>query len=415
MAARLTQTPPRLTAIKGKRQHWGRRLDKFRVRHRLSVRDLVEVIGDALKKTAVHDLLSGKTNPRMDSVVKATIAGRLRIWLREVRQVRDIEIEKEMLAIFYEPICKEDQEVELVLTQRTRLTPEAQKHFGLRRDPFTGDPQGHQEIFTTPYFDKIVAQVEDAINYQHFVAVIGDIGAGKFILKRRVEKACDNSNGKMRLLWPKFPNMEAVHSGSICSFILREFEAQGSHDRVLRASRVEKLLESLASQGVRVALGFDECHRLDPRLLTALKNFYEMGGGFDRYLGLILLGQPKFRNTLNLAEFREITERIDVIQLGFQDKKNPNLGRYSWDYVAHRLKCAGGNADRQIDREVVTRLAKIANTPQALGNLCNAALNEAAELNERKVHISVLKAASRDGGPLAGMDGEVNIRAARSA
>jgi type II secretory pathway predicted ATPase ExeA len=422
MAARLTKLPARRTALKGKRQHWGRRLDKFRVKYNLSERDLVEVIGDALKKSAVHNLLSGQTNPRLDSVIKTTIAARLRIWLRQKKRMREVQIESEMLAIFHETTCQEDQEVESVLTQRTRLTPEAQKYFGLRRDPFTGDPQTCKDVFTTPHFEKIVSQCEDAVNYQHFIAVLGDSGGGKRNLTRLLEKACDESDGKMRVIWPDFPNMEVVNSGSICSVILKEYEERVPHDRLLRVRRVKKLLESLSDQGKRVALGFDECHRLDPRLLTALKNFYEMGsGGFVRYLGLILLGQPKFRNTLNLPEFREITERIDVIQLAFENKKTPNLGRYTWDYVAHRLKIAGAEADRLFDREVVNRLASFANgnTPQALGNLCNAALNQAFEikvLNDaspklRKVHMGVLKA--NEDLKRALEQGEPKVRAAR--
>jgi hypothetical protein len=42
-------TPPRLTTLKGHKQHWGRRLDEFRVAYGLSERDLVAVIDPAAK------------------------------------------------------------------------------------------------------------------------------------------------------------------------------------------------------------------------------------------------------------------------------------------------------------------------------------------------------------------------------
>jgi type II secretory pathway predicted ATPase ExeA len=79
---------------------------------------------------------------------------------------------------------------------------------------------------------------------------------------------------------------------------------------------------------------------------------------------------------LRNVEFREITERLDIIHL-------PNLGRHAWDYVAHRIKVAGGNAEKLFDRDVVARLAEIGPTPLSIGNLCNTALLKARSLARR--------------------------------
>src|SRR6266496_4699915 len=402
MAARLTKLRPRLTAVKGNRQHWGRRLDKFRVKYKLSERDLAGVIRNVLGKSAVHDLLSGENAPRRDGVVKPVIAAHLRTFLREKKNLGRLEIEREMLEIFHEPVCETDREVESVLTQRAVLPRAAQIYFGLRHDPFSSDPQNRREVFSTSQLDRIAGQIEDAINYQGFIAVIGDIGAGKSLLKRRVVQSCLDSHGKMQILWPEFMNMELVHSASIASFILRKFGQSTPRDRIQRADRLKEILGNLSEEGVRIALGFDECHRLDPRLLTALKNFWEIGsGGYDRYLGLVLFGQPRFEITLRNNDFREITERLDIIHM-------PNLGEHAWDYISHRLKIAGANADKLFDRDSITKLAEIGSTPLALGNLANAALIKAHQLNEKKVHIGVLKAAGL-------VDNEPRIRAARRA
>lgn len=386
MVARLTRIPPRLTAVKGNRQHWGRRLDKFRVKYELSERDLVEVLGGTLKKSAIHDLLSGECAPRMEDVIKPTIALKLRQFLKDKHKKGSLHTEREMLEIFREPICT-NKETQPVLTQRTVLPKPAQNFFGLRFDPFTVDPRSRAEVFTTPVLDRIAGQLEDAINYQQFLGVIGEIGAGKSLLKRRIVDSCLNSRGKMQILWPEFMNMEKVHSGSIASFILRKFGQTSPRDLVMRADRLKEHLASRSEEGIRIALGFDECHRLDPRLLTALKNFWELGsGGYDRYLGLILFGQPRFESTLRNAEFREITERLDIIHM-------PSLGRNAWDYVALRLKIAGANAEKLFDRDVVNQLAQIGNTPLAIGNLCNLALKNAHQMQQKKVHAGVLTAA----------------------
>lgn len=85
----------------------------------------------------------------------------------------------------------------------------------------------------------------------------------------------------------------------------------------------------------------------------------------------------------------------------------PLLGRRAWDYVAHRVKVAGGNAEKLFDRDAIAKLAEIGSTPLALGNLANSALLKAQPLSEKKVHRGVLTAA----GLLNG--GEPHVRAIR--
>lgn len=392
MAAKLTKLPPRLTVVKGNRQHWGRRLDKWRVKYGLSLRDLVAVIDNTIGKSALHDLVSGNCAPRMEAVIKPIIAGRLRQYLKTTHKKSSLEIEQEMLEIFHEPVC--DKETEPVLTQRFELSKSAQKYFGLNFDPFNPDrlPKG-DEVFSNAPLDRVFRKLEDAVNYQGFVAIIGEVGSGKTEMQRRLARSCDDSKGKQVILWCEEFNIEQMHSGSIAGFILRKFDQKVPQDRMMRAERLKEMLAGLSDAGTRVALGFDDCHRLDPRLLTALKRFWELGsGGYTRYLGLLLFGQPKFKITLQSAAFREITERLNIIQLPmFSDKGSKALD--AWDYVTIRIKVAGGNAEKLFDRTVITALAETGPTPLALGNLCNAVLLKARELEEKKVHKGILTAA----------------------
>ncbi len=376
MATRLTKLPPRLTAVKGNRQHWGRRLDKFRVEYGLSERDLVGVTDGTLQKSAIHNLLSGKCNPRLEAIVKPIMATKLREYLREKHKKGAIEIEREVIKIFHEPVCTEEEEP--VITKRQELSRDAQKFFGLKRDPFDpNDPRRRSEEFTYPALDKIAAQVEDAIRFQAFRAVIGGIGSGKSTLRRRIEEMVKDSNGKLVLLWPKFYSMDKVHSRSIVTYLLHHFEKRVPQDLLARAATLENLLADLSERGIRVAMGFDECHRLDKNLIVALKNFWELGsGGYDRYLGIVLFGQPSFEATL--LEHREITERVSIIRM-------PGLGKQANSYLTHRLQIAGGRLEKLFEPAAISRLIKLADTPLGLGNIANAALTQAYELSERQV------------------------------
>jgi type II secretory pathway predicted ATPase ExeA len=351
---------------------WGTGLAAFRVRHGLSFVSLADACslgGEWISKSSVDRLCRGTCEPRFVDRLRPSILRSLRIYLEGLKQT-PAQIELELRSIF----CK--QEMDNMLTNRTELPREAQQFFGLKTDPFR-PPENSKEEFTWPALEKIARRVEDAVAYQGFLAVIGDIGTGKTLQKLRISNAVKNSDGRLRLFWPKFYNMDRVHSGSIVSYLLRELGQREPRDMVSRAAKLEKVLGELSEQGIRVALGFDECHRLHETLIVALKNFWEAGsGGYDRYLGMVLFGWPRFEDML--LNHREIAERISIVRM-------PTLSRQASSYLEHRLGAAGGRLEKLFDSAAVSRMTKLTDTPQALGNVANAALLKAFELNERKV------------------------------
>ncbi|MBD0370290.1 MAG: AAA family ATPase [Pyrinomonadaceae bacterium] len=375
---------------------WGMRLDAFRRHYRLSYDTIADICGrdrawGISRSTFQRISAGGQKDSRFAARIKPLAAEGLRRFLTQKGRTTE-EIEAELSLIF------DDQEIEM-FAQRTTLKEEVLHFFGLKRDPFTGDPRSAEEVFTTRQLDKIAEQIEDAINYQGMLAVIGDIGSGKTILKRRTMETVKKSDGKMRLLFPEFFNMDRVHTGSISAFFLRAFGQRMPHDLVARAEKIRDILEEQSTSGVRVALCFDECHHLDDRVLTALKNFWEMGsGGYDRYLGIVLFGQPQFKFRLQEEDFREIFERLEVVEM-------PNYKKCAYDYLKHRLKFAGGDIDRLFERKAIDILARQVDTPLALGNLANVALLKAYIVGQKKVLAAFLN----------DPDDEPRVRAIRQA
>lgn len=370
--------PSDLKSVKKNPNSWGKRVDEWRLQQvpSLSVRDLAGICQNRIGKTTVHRICSGGLDTRMEALVKPIIAESIREFLR-IKGQSALEIEQTICAIFSDPTNR-IQETMPVLTQRSDLSREAQQFFGLKRDPFDPqEPRTRQDEFSAPALDKIARQVEDAVNYQGFLAVIGGIGSGKSIQKRRICETAKQSADRLRIFWPKFYNMDQVHSGSIVTFLLHELGQSEPRDKVSRAAKLEKVLAELSEQGVRIALGFDECHRLHKNVIVALKNFWEAGsGGYDRYLGVILFGWPLFEDIL--LSHREILERCSIIKM-------PGLGKQAASYIEHRLTLAGGRLDKLFEPTAVSRMLKLADTPLALGNVANAALRKAFEVNERKV------------------------------
>jgi type II secretory pathway predicted ATPase ExeA len=267
-----------------------------------------------------------------------------------------------------------------MIGNRCTLSAEAARWFDLTTDPFDVDniPSG-DEIFTDDKIQTIVNKVKDAILNHRFIAVIGDVGTGKTLLKQRVAAELAEDN-RARLLYPELLAMEDLTVQNIAHALLVELGQTPKRDKTDRVKQLKRVLTDLQQEGVEVAMLIDECHRLEGKVVSSLKNFWELSNGsISRLLGVILFGQPKFKDErLREADYREIRLRIKVIDM-------PTLNGSSRDYIAHRLKTAGGNIDDLLEDRAIDLICKNAKTPLSLGNLVNEALEEAFDKEEKRV------------------------------
>ena len=273
-----------------------------------------------------------------------------------------------------------------MIQARCELIATAVKFFGLKADPFDVDRvPSDEEMFSNKELDDIAQRVCDAVLYKRFIAVIGAIGTGKTSMKIRVERQLAESKQRVHLLYPEFFDMNAVQVGSIASSILEEFDIKPPQSATIRVRRIKQLLTSLEKDDARIALVFDECHRLNEKVLISLKNFWEMtNGGYSRLLGIVLFGQPKFvEATLRDVKYREIAERVQIVEM-------PSIEKSARDYLSHKIAAAGGDIDQLFEPRAIQRICAVAKTPLSLGNVANSALMEAFKLQEKQVASGML-------------------------
>jgi type II secretory pathway predicted ATPase ExeA len=284
--------------------------------------------------------------------------------------------------------CFEPEELTPMIVERTTLPPAVCKHFGLTRDPFTERPSTRSDVWMSTEHQRVIEQMLNAVNKQKFIALLGEVGSGKTTLKKVLVDQLAASDGqvKHKLLWPKAVGVKRITPANIERFILESFGQRSSADAIARTTRLEQTLESLYTDNHRVAIAFDECHRLTDDTLYALKDFYELGtGGFIAYIGIILIGQSEFTARLRDVRHSPLSQRIEVVQM-------PSIEKYAWEYVTHRLAKAGcENAETLFEKKAVEVLAAHASTPLALGNLCNRALRKIREYGEPTVTPQLLR------------------------
>lgn len=368
------------SALSSSNENLCRGVRHFIERHRISYRQLSNLCRghrNAFSKSAafrfVHGDLADDAVDRLRPVVSEALVGYL-----QDRGWSATEIEEE-LSSFINP-----EEYIKMIANRCLLLPEAVRHFRLSFDPFDVDKvPDRDQIFTNDALDAVVARLKDAVLYQRFVAVIGGVGSGKTLLKMRVATElidADLQSSKIRLLYPEFFDFNELTVANIANAILAELGQVIPNDKARRVAKVKQVLTELQQDGIAVAIVIDEAHRLADKVISSFKNFWEMTNGRSaRLLGVILYGQPSFVEArLRDTRFTEIRQRVQIIDM-------PKMNGSSRDYIAHRLRIAGGDIDQLFDPAAIDRLCLNAQTPLAIGNLVNGALMSAYHAEEARV------------------------------
>jgi len=412
---------------------------KFLTASGLSTRRFADLVG--VGKTSIHRLAQpehGGLTPTYVRSITPHVMRAARESLRTAGASED-EIHRILLDIF-------DEEFVPAPVRRAALTHDMLRFFGLERDPFA-PPRDVSEVYLTDEMEQVLAALDDAIRFQGFMAVLAPVGAGKTVIKNLLMtsprsqvpkvpsvRSANSDLGHetwglgLTVLGPSFPDTSRITTAGIVSYILEHFGLKPRRSLVLAQRQLEDHLGQITEQGASVALCFDECHRLSDATLTALKNFYELGtGGFERYLGLVLFGQPRFLERLKLPRFREIAERLAIHELpaltaaeseGYlthcltnvlpsgppangpipatgpkskvqSPKSGPVLtsdnGPRALDPPPPTLDLRPWTLDKLFTPEALRLITARASTPLAIANLASAAMIEAYKKGERRV------------------------------
>lgn len=299
------------------------------------------------------------------------------------------EVESELSSIF------EPKEIATMIADRCTLTPDAIRFFNLTRDPFDVDRLPlENELYKNEDLDRLTDRIIDAAQFQRFIAVIGQVGSGKTLLKIRVAHEIAERQLKIELIYPEFFDMSDVSVHGIANKLLVELGQTVPRNKEERVTKIRRTLAELHSDGTNVAIVLDEAHRLQDRVLSSLKNFWEMTNGRNsRLLAVVLFGQPAFvQQRLRDVTFKEVRQRVQIFDM--PSFTAPTADRSidvdtAISYIRHRIAVAGGDIDNLFERKAIERICLNASTPLALGNLTNGALMSAFLHEEPRVEASM--------------------------
>lgn len=281
-------------------------------------------------------------------------------------------------------------EDEAMLLRKHTLSPAAKRVFGFPRDPFA-DVRSAAEVFLTPGSRYVREALRQTARHGGFVAIVGESGAGKSTLRKDLIDWLTTNHAQTIVIEPYVLGMEdndikgkTLKSAHIAEAILAAV-APGQAPKRSADARFRQVHEALREShrsGNHHVLIIEEAHSLPIPTLKHLKRFFELEDGFNKLVGIVLIGQTELEHKLDERNpsVREVVQRCELIKLHPLDNELD-------DYLAHRFNAVGKAINDVMGTGAVEALhAKLSGSnhsvlyPLAINNVLTAAMNEAAEL-----------------------------------
>ena len=293
----------------------------------------------------------------------------------------------------------ESEDTEMLLRKAT-LTQAAKQHFGIFKDPFNDEIQSADDVYMTPDVRYVREAMFQTACHGGFVAVVGESGAGKSTLREDLQDRINREGRQIVMIEPyvlamedndqKGKTLKAVH---IAEAILAAVAPNVSPKRSpeARFAQIHRALTESAKAGNKHVLIIEEAHGLPIPTLKHLKRFFELKSGFERLLGIVLIGQTELAQKLseNNPSVREVVQRCEVVTL------MPLTDGKLEGYLKHKFARAGADLAKVMDESAIDAVAERLTVksrtkqgteqhsllyPLAVNNLVSAAMNQAAEL-----------------------------------
>jgi type II secretory pathway predicted ATPase ExeA len=281
------------------------------------------------------------------------------------------------------------------LGETEMLSPNAKKHFGLFRDPFTDDVNSSEDVFVSADQRYIRESMFATAKHGGLLAVVSESGGGKSVLRRDLIDRIQRDSLPITVIFPRVVDKRRMNAGSICEAIIKDLQPEAKLPQSLesKARLVEKVLKSSGQAGNSHVILIEEAHDLTIDTMKLLKRFWELEDGFRKLVSIILIGQSELKDKLNEnkhPEAREFIRRCELVELS-------PLDRHLEDYLAFKMKRMNKVNDDIFTSDAFDSMRdllhrkRLGTYPLIVNNLVTKAMNLAAEIGEEKIGPEVIQ------------------------
>jgi len=242
-------------------------------------------------------------------------------------------------------------------------------HFELSSEPFSNAPVSRFYFNSTQHSQALMRLRYAVDNMKGLSLLVGEIGAGKTTLARRMLDSLPEEEFEAALL-------VIIHSGITANWLLRRVALQlgvvNPHaEKLALLSQVYQRLVQIHESGKKAVVLIDEAQMLQTReLMEEFRGLLNLELPERKLINFVFFGLPEIEENLKLDP--PLAQRVAVkVHLDTFDLENTE------SYIKHRLRLAG--AKRMLfTPEAVTVIHEASQgTPRVINTLCDNALFEA--------------------------------------
>jgi general secretion pathway protein A len=241
--------------------------------------------------------------------------------------------------------------------------------FELTTEPFSNAPVSRFYYNSTQH-SQALTRLMHAVGYMKGLSIlVGDIGAGKTTLARRMLDSLPESEYEAALL-------VIIHSGITANWLLRRIALQlgvenPAQEKLALLSQLYQRLLQIYESGKKAVVLIDEAQMLETReLMEEFRGLLNLEVPERKLISFVFFGLPEIEKNLKLDP--PLAQRV-----AFRYKLEPFTAESTEAYVKHRLRLAG-SPRLPFTPEALLAIHKASGgTPRVINTLCDNALFEA--------------------------------------
>jgi general secretion pathway protein A len=260
--------------------------------------------------------------------------------------------------------------------------------FELNQEPFSNAPVSRFYFGSAQHAQALMRLTHAVSNMKGLAVLVGDIGAGKTTLARRMLDSLPEEEYEAALL-------VIIHSGITAGWLLRRIALQlgvesPAEEKLALLSQLYQRLVRIYEQGKKAVVLIDEAQMLASReLMEEFRGLLNLEVPERKLLSFVFFGLPEIEDNLRLDP--PLAQRVAL-----KYRLEPLRPEDTEAYIQHRLRLAGAPRIPFSAAAIQAIHARARGTPRLINTICDNALFEGFVARTREIDDKAIERVARD-------------------
>jgi type II secretory pathway predicted ATPase ExeA len=261
-------------------------------------------------------------------------------------------------------------------------------YYELSQEPFSNAPVSRFYYSSAQHAQALMRLTHAVSGMKGLAVLVGDIGAGKTTLARRMLDSLPEEEYEAALL-------VIIHSGITASWLLRRIALQlgvesPAEEKLALLSQLYQRLVRIYEEGKKAVVLIDEAQMLATReIMEEFRGLLNLEVPERKLLSFVFFGLPEIEENLKLDP--PLAQRVAL-----KYRLEPLSHEATEAYVRHRLRLAGAPRVPFSPAAVARLHAHTRGTPRLINTLCDNALFEGFVARVRELDERFIDRVARD-------------------